>query len=102
MVLVYLNAKKLLLQARVYIRNLTDSDMLFALCPFYFRLTKTGMERMHRLSHIHSEVSVADTTKKKKERESGEGNNVGKGIKPVRSRSSECTRSSLYMPVAIG
>lgn len=55
-----------------------DSDMLFARCPFYFCLTKTGMKRMHRLSHTHSEVSIADTTKKEKEEgASGQGNQLG-------------------------
>lgn len=67
-------------QARVYVLNLRYSDMLFALCPFYFCLTKTRMKRMHRLSHTHSEVSIADMTKNKRGHQE-KANKLGKGIK---------------------
>lgn len=83
-------------QACVYVLNLRDLDMLFALCPFYFCLTKTGMRRMHRLSHTHSEVSIADMTKRI---EGGirRRQQVMKGNKnTVCSRSPECIVVSLH------
>lgn len=57
--------------------------MLFARGPFYFCLTKTGMKRMHRPSHTHSEVSIADTTKKKRRRggRQDKATNYEKGMK---------------------
>lgn len=83
-------------QAGLYVVNLRDLDMLVALCPFYFCLTKTGMKRMHRLSHTRSEVSIADMTKRI---EGGirRRQQVMKGNKnTVCSRSSECIVVSLH------
>lgn len=85
-------------QACVHVLNLRDSGMLFALCPFYFCHTKTGMKTMHRLSHIHSEVSIADTTKRKKGGIRRRQQVMKRNKNTVCSRASECIQSSLHMP----